>query len=94
MPPVITRAELVSRYCERQKITPEALNLLLDAFAKRFQPTGFMLLEAQDMSSSWLGSLTIIPYGPNNSNKEPPTHPISPRGLASDMSVVIAITKE
>ena len=33
----------------------------------------------------------ILPYGPRNTYKEPPTKPISPRGLASDMSVVVAL---
>lgn len=29
--------------------------------------------------------------GPNNTFKQPPDHPVSPRGLASDMSVVVAL---
>jgi hypothetical protein len=52
-----------------------------------------MLLECVDLSSSRLGSYVILPYGPRNTYKEPPTKPISPRGLASDMSIVVAILK-
>ena len=87
----MTWTEFSTLYCERQEQTPAGLRNVLAAQIVRFQPTGWMLLEAHDMSSSWLGSLVILPYGPNNTYKEPPTHPISPRGLASDMSVVIGL---
>jgi hypothetical protein len=52
---------------------------------------GWMLLECQVMDGSRLGSLTILPYGPNNTFARVPDHPISPRGLASDMSVVVGV---
>jgi hypothetical protein len=77
------------RYCETQMQSPEGLREVLKAQVSRFNPTGFMLLECQMMDSSLLGQCVILPYGPNNTYKEVPTHPLSPRGLASDMSVVI-----
>lgn len=55
------------------------------------QPTGWMLFECQDMSSSHMGETWILPYGPQNGYKEIPQHPVSLRGLASDMAIVIGI---
>ena len=86
----LTFKEFAKRYCERQEQTPEGLKKVLKDQIKRFNPDGFMLLEAQLMDSSWFGQLTILPYGPNNSFKTIPDHPISPRGLASDTSIVVA----
>ena len=48
-----------------------------------------MLLECRMFDSLNIGNLTILAYGPHNTYKEPPTYPISPRGLASDMSMVV-----
>lgn len=82
--------EFAAKYCETQEQTPEGLLEILRAQKERYSPDGFMLLECQDMCSSKLGNKVILPYGPNNTFKSPPDHPVSPRGLASDMSVVIA----
>lgn len=87
----LTFDAFAARYCERQEQTPAGLRDVLTAQATRFQPVGWMMLECQVFDSSRLGSLVIVPYGPNNTWKEPPTHPVSPRGLASDMSVVVAV---
>ena len=87
----LTFDELASMYCERQVQTPEGLREVLVKQAERFKPIGWMLLEAQDMSSSWMGQLVLMPYGPNNTWKEIVDRPISPRGLASDMSVVVGV---
>lgn len=89
----MTSQEFLAKYCERQENTPEQLRETLLAQKQRFNPDGFMLLECHMMDSSRLGSLTILPYGPNNTYKAVPDHPISPRGLASDMSVVVGILK-
>ena len=93
-PEKLSQKEFIARYCERQELTHLGLLQILEAQREKYHPIGFMLLECVDMSSSRLGDLTILPYGPNNTFKEPPTRPISPRGLASDMSVVVAITEE
>jgi hypothetical protein len=90
-PEKLTFAEFAKRYCERQQNEPSELLKILQDQKVRYQPTGWMLLEAQLLDSSYMGSLVILPYGPNNTYKEPPTHPVSPRGLASDMSVVVAV---
>jgi len=87
----LTFDAFAARYCERQESTPEQLKATLKAQKEKFKPTGWMLLECQMMDSSRMGSLTIFPYGPNNTYKEPPDRPISPRGLASDMSTVVAL---
>lgn len=85
----LTWNELSAQYCERQEQTPDGLYDVLFVQAVRFDCVGWMLLECQMMDSSRLGSLTILPYGPNNTYKEATTAPISPRGLASDMSICI-----
>jgi len=84
-----TFEEFAKLYCERQVQTPDGLREVLTAQKAKFNPAGWMLLECQMLDSSRMASLTILPYGPNNTYKEIPSHPISPRGLASDMSVVI-----
>jgi hypothetical protein len=89
----ISYKEFAARYCTRQENTPEALYSTLESQQRIYQPDGWMLLECVDLSSSRLGSYVILPYGPRNTYKEPPTKPISPRGLASDMSIVVAILK-
>lgn len=83
--------DFAGRYCGRQQSTPDKLLRILREQKKKYQPVGWMLLECQVMDSSRMGSLTILPYGPNNSLKSPPAQPFSPRGLASDTSVVIAL---
>ncbi len=85
-----TFSQLARRYCDRQDSTPQQLlNRLLNQRSE-FLPDGWVLAEAQLLDSSWLGSLVVVPYGPNNTFKTIPDHPFSPRGLASDTSVVVA----
>lgn len=85
----MTFDEMAKLYCERQQNEPEELLTILLKQREQYNPTGFMLLECQMMDSSYMGSLVVLVYGPNNTYKEIPNHPISPRGLASDMSTVI-----
>jgi len=87
----LTWEELSSRYCGRQDSTPEKLHSTLLMQALRYEPIGWMLLECQMMDSSLCGSLTILPFGPNNTWKQIPTGPVSPRGLASDMSTIVGV---
>lgn len=89
--PTLTFDQFAAKYCERQEQTPEGLRAVLAAQKARYQPEGWFMLECEMMGSSWLGSLTILPYGPNNTWKTPPDHPVTPRGLASDMSCVCAL---
>lgn len=90
-PEVLTEDEFVKRYCARQQSTPEELRATLQAQREKFDPDGWMLLECVVLDSSRIGSYTIMPYGPRNSCTTPPTTPVSPRGLASDLSVVVAL---
>jgi hypothetical protein len=83
----LTFPQFAARYCERQEQTPEGLLEILRDRVQHYCPDGFMLLECQMLDSSSLGELTIMPVGPNNTYKTVPAHPVSPRGLASDMSV-------
>lgn len=85
--------QLAQRYCERQKQTPAGLLIVLQQQLIRFgEITGWFLLECHVLDSSRLGDLAIYPYGPGVTYKEIPTYPISPRGLASDMSIAVAYT--
>jgi hypothetical protein len=84
--------QLVDLYCSSQEANPFDICEILDRQVELYKPDGFMLLQCVDLSSSRLGSRVILPYGPNNTFKEPPDHPISPRGLASDMSTVECIS--
>jgi hypothetical protein len=81
--------EMAAKYCGRQESTPSQLRANLINRIEQYKPDGFMLLECQMMDSRSLGNLVILPYGPNNTYRTIPTHPVSPRGLASDMSVVV-----
>jgi len=89
----VTFQEFARRYCERMEQTPEGLAEVLRDRNDRFKPTGWLLLECVDLSSSRLGHYTILPYGGGATLQEIPAKPISPRGLASDMSSVVAIIK-
>jgi hypothetical protein len=84
----MTWNEFANTYCERQKQTPDGLAKVLCEQALRFNSAGFMLLECQMLDSRMCGSLTILGFGGTHTYANIPTHPISPRGLASDMSVV------
>lgn len=79
-----------SLYCETQDCDEETLFNRLMKQREQWQPDGWFMLECQVLDSSRLGERVILPYGPNNTFKAVPEGPVSPRGLASDMSVVIA----
>lgn len=87
----MTFDELAALYCARQEQTPHGLRLIFEAQRDQYQPDGWMLLECTMLDSSRLGSLTILPFGPNNTHKKclGEGEVMSPRGLASDMSVCI-----
>jgi hypothetical protein len=80
--------DFVARYCERQECEPDELVGQLKNIRTRFNADGFMLLVCHDFNSSRMGSYTILPFGGSATYQEVPSRPISPRGLASDMSVV------
>lgn len=85
----LTWEEFATKYCSRQAQTHDGLAAVLRDQRKNFQSHGWMLLECQMMGSSMLGQRTILGFGGSHSYVVIPDHPISPRGLASDMSVVI-----
>lgn len=91
MVPQLAWMALAERYCARQLQTFEGLQRVLSDQLDKFKCEGWMLLECQMMDSSSMGYLTLLPYGPNNTYKTVPDHPISPHGLAPDMSIVEGI---
>ena len=88
---ILPFTEFARRYCERQEQTPDGLQAILRAQRERYQSTGWMLLQCEMMDSSRCGEFTILPFGPNNTHKDVPDRPISPRGLYSDMSMCVAV---
>lgn len=68
------------------------LHRRLTEVADEFNPDGFILLQCVMLDSSRLGEMTILPVGGRATLKSIPDHPISPRGLASDMSEVVGFT--
>ena len=91
MPKPMTWEQMSSEYCKRQESTPVELLQNLRERVLQYAPDGFMLLECQQFDSSRFGNLVILPYGPRNTFKTVPAFPISPRGLASDMSIVVGV---
>jgi len=91
MPAKLKFAKFAALYCASQVQTPKGLREVLKSQVAKFKPDGFMILRCQQMDSSRFGDRVIVAYGPNNTFKVPPDFPISPRGLASDMSTVEAI---
>jgi len=86
----VTLDEILRRYCERQDATADGVSVRLSAIASTMEVSGWMLLECAMLDGSRLGELTILPFGPGCTFKAIPGHPVSPRGLASDMSTVVA----
>ena len=89
---IIPLEEMVDRYIERQDATAGEILSRLKAISVSYRAVGFMLLECQMMDSSMLGSLVILPFGGKSTFHVPPHHPVSPRGLASDTSTVVAVS--
>ena len=89
-PESLSFADFAARYCARQVQTPDGLRAVLREQRERYSPEGWVLLECQMLDGSRCGEYTVVAYGPQNTWKAPPTGPVSPRVLASDMSVVVA----
>lgn len=85
--------EFAEQYCARQMSEPDELLERLRGQKLTYQPTGWFMLECQQMNSRHFGEYTILPYGPHNTFKDVPSKPVSPRGLASDTSVVVAVMR-
>ncbi len=78
--------EFAARYVERQVSTVDELRGKLEIQMGMYKPLGFFIAQCQMLGSSRLGSMVVLPYGPNNTFKTVPDFAFSPRGLASDMS--------
>ena len=78
------------RFSPNGGMPPSELLTTLRKQRKDLNPTGWMLIECHMVDSSRFGDRMVIAYGPTCTIHEVPTHPFSPRGLASDMSVVVA----
>lgn len=90
MMPKLCFRDLADIYCTRQLQNYYGLQRDLREKVDQYRPDGFMLLECVQFDSNYFGNYTILPYGPRNTYHEVPTRPISPRGMASDMSRIIA----
>lgn len=90
-PDTITVQELITRYCKTQAANPKMTLQRLAQIEAHHGVAGWVLLECVMLDSSKMGERTILPYGPGCTLKTVPDQPMSPRGLASDMSVVIAV---
>jgi hypothetical protein len=82
--------EFAHLYCETQVCEPDELRQRLQSQHAEYKCEGWFLSECQMFDSTSFRNRVIVPFGPNNSFKQIPNHPFSPRGLASDTSVVIA----
>lgn len=89
----ITHQALIERYVDHQMNTVEGTKRAMWTIQKNREVSGWCLLECQMLGGSRMGELTLLPYGPGCTYKAPPTHPVSPRGLASDMAVVVAVAE-
>lgn len=93
----LTKLELAETYCKvNAHRTPEEMAKILSAQVARFPDLeGWVLWECHDMSSSRMGMVVVMPYGPSNTFKSIDTLPAcwSPTGMASDMSVAVAYAK-
>lgn len=88
---LLTFSAFAGKYCETQLCEPDELKVKLRDLAQKLKPKGFVLLRCELMGGSFFGQRVILPYGGDSTLKDVPTSPISPRGLASDMSVVEAV---
>lgn len=68
--------------------SPADLYPHLARHVEMLDPAGWFVGECQVLDSSSLGSTTVLPYGGRAAYQEPPVGVYSPRGLASDTSVV------
>lgn len=90
-PDTLTLDALVQEYLTRQEGDPEEVRERLDDFHRTFASRGVLLLECQMLGSPLFGEYTLVAFGPRNTIKDIPTHPVSLHGLASTMSTVKAV---
>lgn len=82
--------EVFNAYLERaEEKSKRRLAARLHEVALKYKADGFLLAECQMLDSSRIGQRVFLPYGGQATMPEVPTTPFSPRGLASDTSVVI-----
>lgn len=90
----LDREAFIERYAPNDPAAAADVREQLQRQEEKYSPTGWVMLECQMLSTargSHMGERTIVPFGPNNTWKEIPKGPVSPRGLASDMAVVVAV---
>lgn len=87
----LDRDALIAKYVPNDPAAAADVRGQLQRQEEKYTPDGWVMLECQMLGGSHMGEQTIVPFGPNNTWKEVPEGPVSPRGLASDMSVVVAV---
>lgn len=87
----LDREAFISRCAKNDLAVMAEIRIALQRTEDKFKPEGWVMLECQLLDSSNRGRLAIVPFGPNNTWKTIPEGPVSPGGLASDVSVVVAV---
>jgi hypothetical protein len=81
----------LEEFAKRLEMPVDTLRKRLLKQRAEYLPDGYVLLQCVMLDSSLVGTHVCLPYGPRNTLKSPPTGPFSPRGLASDMSLVVGL---
>lgn len=85
----VSKSVLIKLYCETQDAEAEQIAFILGE-REQNNPSikGWFIAECHMLDSGRAGERTLVCYGPGCTFSLPPATPFSPRGLASDMSVV------
>ncbi len=86
----LDREAFITKYAKNDPAVLADVRTSMQRLEEKFAPTGWVMLECQLLDSSSRGQLTIAAFGPQNTWKTIPEGPVSLRGAASDMSVVVA----
>ena len=87
----LDRDEFITKYTDGDPDKMADVRIQLQRQQETYTPDGWVMLECHMMDSSSRGDRTIVPFGPHNTWKSIPEGPVSPRGAASDMAVVVAV---
>lgn len=87
----LDREAFIAKYAKNDPAVMAEVRIELQRLEEAFKPAGWVMLECQLLDSSGRGQLSIMTFGPHNTWKTIPEGPVSPRGAASDTSVVVAV---
>lgn len=87
----LDRDAFIAKFADNDPDKMADVRIQLQRQQETYTPDGWVMVQCADLNASWSGQLNIVPFGPHNTWKEIPKGPVSPRGLASDTSVVVAV---